>query len=205
MSAPHEDPFVRFGQALTKARTLWMGWTYPFAGFGRDVSIHYTCDIRRPASARIRIGDSVYIAANCWISVPAESDGDEPAIVFGSGSKIGRNATIAAKNLIHFEEDVLLGPGVLVTDHSHEFADIHTPIHAQGVTPGGRIRVERNCWLGRGAAVICTSGELVIGRNSVVAANAIVNRSVPPYSVVAGSPAKIVKRFDLGTGQWVKC
>src|SRR6202035_6095598 len=54
-----EDPLSLFSALLTKARTIWMQRTYPFAGFGRDVSIHYSCDIRRSAASRIRIGSSV--------------------------------------------------------------------------------------------------------------------------------------------------
>ena len=110
----------------------------------------------------------------------------------------------SARNLVQLEDDVLLGPCVLITDNSHEFSDINAPIHTQGLTAGGTVRIERNCWLGYGAAVISVSGELVIGRNSVVGANAVVTRSVPPFCVVAGNPARIVKRYDSGIRKWVK-
>ena len=78
------------------------------------------------------------------------------------------------------------------------------PIYRQGLTAGGKVRIERNCWLSFGSAVICTSGELVLGRNSVVGANAVVTRSVPPYSVVVGNPARIIRRFDPETRKWVR-
>jgi acetyltransferase-like isoleucine patch superfamily enzyme len=109
---------------------------------------------------------------------------------------------ITAKNRVELEEDVLLGPAVVIADHGHEFSDANRPIHAQGLTPGGIVRVEKNCWLGYGAAIVCSSGELIIGRNSVVGANSVVSRSVPPYSVVAGNPAKIVRRLDEKSGTW---
>jgi acetyltransferase-like isoleucine patch superfamily enzyme len=109
---------------------------------------------------------------------------------------------ITAKNCVELKEDVLLGPAVVIADHGHEFSDVNRPIHAQGLTSGGIVRIEKNCWLGYGAAIVCTSGELVIGRNSVVGANSVVSRSVPPYSVVAGNPAKIVRQFDEKSGKW---
>ena len=86
---------------------------------------------------------------------------------------------ISAKNQIVLEADVLLSPSVLLMDHSHEFGDPELPITKQGLTSGGRILVERNCWLGYGAAIVCNRGELIIGRNSVVGANAVVTRRFP--------------------------
>jgi carbonic anhydrase/acetyltransferase-like protein (isoleucine patch superfamily) len=199
-----EDPTELFGRLLTKTRTRWMRLTYPFAGCGKDISIHYTCEIHRSASNRIQIDDSVVIAAGAWLNVPEPAIGAPPTIVLQSGCKIGRRCMISAKNSIWLENDVLLGPSVIITDHSHEFSNVTLPIHTQGLTPGGAVRIERNCWLGHGAAVICTSGELVIGRNSVIGANAVVTQSVPPFSVVAGNPAKVIRRYRPETGRWAK-
>ena len=201
---PGEDPILLFGDLLTKSRTLWMRLTYPFTEFGRGVSIHHSSFIRRAASARIRIGDNVYIGPGVWLNIPNFVASAPPAIVLGAGCKVGRQCMISGKNSVLLEEDVLLGPSVLITDHSHEFSDIDRPIHAQGLTAGGSVRIERNCWLGYGSAIICTAGSLVIGRNSIVGANAVVTRSIPPFSVVAGNPARVVRRYDPSTRQWIK-
>jgi acetyltransferase-like isoleucine patch superfamily enzyme len=72
------------------------------------------------------------------------------------------------------------------------------------VTPGGKIRIEKNCWLGYGAVVLCGSGQVTIGRNSVIGANCVVTRSVPPYSIMAGNPAKLIKMYDPESKKWVK-
>ena len=176
--------------------------TYPFVEFGEPVSIHYSCDLRRSAASRIRIGDSVFIAQDAWLNIPEISLPPSATLIIDNGCKIGRRCMFSAKNKIHVEADVLFGPGVVVTDHSHAFADVDVPIHAQGLTAGGTVLIERNCWLGFGAAVIATSGEVVIGRNSVIGANSVVTRSVPPFSVVVGNPARIVRRFDSVTRQW---
>ena len=178
--------------------------TYPFAGFGNGVSIHYNCDLRRSVANRVRIGDDVYIAPGVWLNIPEFAAGRPPALVLGNGCKIGRRCMFSARNLVELGEDVLFGPSVLVTDHSHEYSDIGKPIYRQGLTLGGTVRIEQNCWLSHGAAVICASGELVVGRNSIVGANAVVTKSVPPYSVVAGNPAKVVRRYDPQSGDWVR-
>jgi len=199
-----EDPLSRFSAILTKLRTIWIGLTYPFAGFGRKVSIHYSCDIRRSASNRIRIGDSVYVAEGTWLNVPEPAIGQPPSIILEDGCKIGRRCMISAKNLVHLAPNVMLGPSVMITDHSHQFSNPEVPIHAQGLTVGGTVFIEQNCWLGHGAAIVCTSGDLVIGRNSVIGANSVVTQSVPPFSIVVGSPAKLVKRYDPDSREWIR-
>jgi acetyltransferase-like isoleucine patch superfamily enzyme len=199
-----EDPLCIVDIIRTKANTVWMQWTYPFAGFGRSVSIHHSCDIYRSAANRIRIGDFVYLAHDVWLTIPEPGIGVPEAIILENGCKIGRRCMISAKNSVWLEPDVLLGPSVVITDHSHEFSNVDQPVTAQGLTAGGTVRIERNCWIGYGAAIIGASGHLVVGRNSVIGANSVVTRSVPPFCVVGGNPAKILKRYDSSQGKWIR-
>ena len=190
---------------LRKAHSLWLKLAYPFDGFGQGVSIHYTCEIQRSYSHKIRIEDSVILDPDVWLNVPVISSDSQPAIIIGRGSNIGRRSVISARNRIWLEEDVLLAPAVFITDHNHEYSNIELPIAGQGITPGGRIVIERNCWLGYGSMILGTCGDLVLGRNSVVGAYSVVTQSCPPYSVLVGNPARIVKRFDAVVGTWAKC
>lgn len=200
---PHEDPLFFFSRACTWFHSRWLERTYHFAGFGVRVSIHYSCDIPRWSAPDIQLGDGVYLAPDVWLNIAPGSTGPSPKITLGKGCRIGRRSTISAKNLVALEDDVLLAPSVLLMDHNHEFSDIQRPIHEQGVTEGGKITVEKNCWLGCSVVVLCTKGELRIGRNSVIGANSVVTRSVPPFSVIAGNPARLVKRYDPNRQRWV--
>lgn len=137
------------------------------------------------------------------VDVPQIPNCTEPVILIDDCCTMGPRVTVLAINKIHIERDVIFGPSVLLMDHDHAFEDVNVPIGRQGTTNGGTIRIEQGCWIGYGAAIVCSRGELVIGRNSVVGANSVVTRSVPPCSVVTGNPARVVKQFDPSKGRWV--
>jgi acetyltransferase-like isoleucine patch superfamily enzyme len=144
------------------------------------------------------------MAREVWLNVAPGSSERQPKIVLGKGCKIGRRCTISARNQIILEDDVLIAPSVLIMDHNHEFSDPDVPIHSQGITEGGTIRIGKNCWLGYGSVIFSGKGELSVGRNSVVGANAVVTKSFPDFSVVAGNPATLIKTYDPTLKCWVR-
>jgi acetyltransferase-like isoleucine patch superfamily enzyme len=186
-----EDPLALITRVANKVRSLWMQWTFPFVSLGRNFSAHYTLDLRRSIAPFVKIGDSVLLDRNVWVNIPIVPDKSEPVIQFDDGCRVGRRCMISARNRIHFERNVVCAPSVLVMDHNHAFEDVNAPIKDQGITAGGIIRIEEGCRLGFGAAIICGKGELVIGRNSVIGANAVLSRSVPANSVVTGNPGQV--------------
>jgi acetyltransferase-like isoleucine patch superfamily enzyme len=184
---------------------MWVHATYPFASIGRDVEIHYSLDLRKYLAHRVKLGSSILIFNDVYfgVSCPRREEKGEPVIIIDDGCDINRHCQISARNCIHIERDVIVSSFVLIMDHGHAYEDVTLPIKEQGITTGGRIRIEQGCWIGRGAAIVCNQGELVLGRNSVVAANALVTRSFPPYSVIVGNPARLVRRYDPSKRAWV--
>jgi acetyltransferase-like isoleucine patch superfamily enzyme len=198
-----EDPLAGFARLASKLNTLWLSWTYPFASSGKRLSVHYSCDLPRSRAKYIRLGNRVTLGREVWLNIPNVETCYEAAIILEDGCGIGRRSVISAKNQIHIQRNTIFGPSVLVMDHNHAFEDVTRPIAQQPMTPGGTIRIEEGCWIGFGAAIICSRGELVIGRGCVVGANSVVSRSVPAYSVVSGNPAKVVKQYDPVKKAWV--
>jgi acetyltransferase-like isoleucine patch superfamily enzyme len=200
--ARFEDPLSYFFSARTKLYTLWLSAIYPFVSIGRNLSIHYAIKLSRCVAHQIKLGSSVIIWEDVWLYVLPDS-GNNIKITIDDNCSIGARSTISAKNCVHIEEDVIMATSVLIQDHNHAYEDISRSIRDQGVTVGGRIRIERGCWIGQGAAIVCNEGDVVIGRNSVIGANALVTRSCPPYSVIVGNPGRVAKRFDTTRGSWV--
>lgn len=113
------------------------------------------------------------------------------ALEIGSNSGIGPRAclmNVKGGELI-IGDDVMMGPDVLIYTCNHLHDNVDIPMDRQGFTYM-RVVIEDDVWIG--ARVIILPG-VVIGKGSVVGAGAVVTRDVPPYSVVGGVPAKVLK------------
>jgi abequosyltransferase len=209
---PFPDPLSYLPSVARKLHSAWLRTTYPFARFGRNVNIHPSCIIARDGSPWISIGDDVYLYPGNWLNVILMSHPEDevfdigsiqPKIIIGSGCNFNRHNTIAAANRIEFEENVLVGQSSIFLDQNHDYRDTARPVHQQGLLSCGSIKIGRNSWIGHACTFLCARGELTIGRNCVVGANSVVLHSFPDFSVIAGNPARIVKRFDPQMQKWI--
>jgi len=171
-----------------------------FLKCGRDVYFFPGVHIVRPQY--ISIGDHVTIGRNADLFVHPDDPGTREAIIeIGNNVHIGSNNIIGARKKIVFEDNVLMGPHVMIGDHSHAYEDVDTPIKFQSVTEPGPVRIGRDSWIGANVFIL---PKVTIGRHAVVGANSVVNRDIPPYSVAVGAPVRIVKRYDFQLKEWVK-
>ena len=80
-----------------------------------------------------------------------------------------------------------------VSDAAHRFDDFDQPVTWQGFTSKGPTRIGDNCWLG--ANVVVTSG-VTIGERCVIGANSVVTADLPPRSIAAGAPARVLRPVE---------
>lgn len=200
--APFEDPLTLIPRSLAKIYSIWLSRTYPFASIGPNVSFHHTSRVSRQASPRISLGSSIGISAHAWLNVASDNASDDPALIIEDGCQISNGSIISAKNRIHLERYVNVAQQVIILDHNHAYEDINAPIIQQGITNGGTVRIGEGSWIGHGAAILCSRGDLTIGRHCVISANSVVTRSIPDYSVVFGIPATVIRHYDPEKGAW---
>lgn len=109
-------------------------------------------------------------------------------VEIGDGSGIGPYCTLP--NNIRIGENVMMGPEVLIFRVNHRFDIPGKTLGEQGVTENPPVEIGSDVWLGQ--RVIVTAGRK-IAPGSIVAAGAVVTKDFPPYKVIGGNPAKIIK------------
>lgn len=112
-------------------------------------------------------------------------------IQIGEDSLIGEYSVIRGQGGVTIGNRVYTSPMTQIIAVNHVYNDPNKPFVEQGITAQG-IVVEDDVWLG--SAAIITDG-VHIGKGAVVAAGAVVTHDVPPYTIVAGVPAKPIKEI----------
>lgn len=121
-----------------------------------------------------------------------------PCITIGDRVSINYDCHIGCVDAVTIGNDVLLASRVYISDHSHgapDYHDIDVPPSARNVFSKGPVVIEDSAWIGEGA---CLLPGVRVGRYSIVGANAVVTRDVPPYTVVGGVPARTLKTLSPG-------
>jgi acetyltransferase-like isoleucine patch superfamily enzyme len=162
-----------------------------FASFGEASVIQPPARIY--GEPRIAIGSRVFVGAGSWLEVQPQTPGTGPGLVIGDGTSVSGLCVITAAVGVELGRDVLLGRNVHISDHQHTFDDPSLPILAQGVDKLAPVEVGDGAWLGQG--VIVTPG-VRIGAGAVIAANSVVTTDVPPRTLAAGAPARILRDLD---------
>ncbi len=150
----------------------------------------------------IWIGSDTMIGPDCSLSagmVPGQQMVSDPVVRVGDRCLLGRGSGIVGHLRIDIGDDVWTGHYVYITDQNHGYERVDLPISQQS-QPERPVRIGDGSWLGHGTVVLPGSN---IGRHVVVAAGSVVAGDLPDFTVCAGSPAVVIRRYDPADG-WVR-
>jgi len=120
------------------------------------------------------------------------------AVSIGDRTRIGMGCVIIGP--VTVGNDIMFAQNIVVSGLNHGYQDVDVPISLQHVETKPII-IEDEVWIGANAVI--TAG-VTIGKHSVVAGGSVVTKSVPPYAVVGGNPAKILRQYNSSNKMWEK-
>jgi acetyltransferase-like isoleucine patch superfamily enzyme len=171
-------------------------WCYFYSiNIGPRTKIKYLTLLSRP-KGELKIG------SDCVISCKISYDRNEGKINIGDNCFIGQSHLIAANSIV-IENDVIISWGVTIVDHnSHSMFskdrknDVIDWEHGQKDWTNVKIKsvtVKQGAWIGFNASIL---KGVTIGKNAIVGANSVVTKDVPEGSIVAGNPARVIRKKE---------
>jgi acetyltransferase-like isoleucine patch superfamily enzyme len=171
-----------------------------FGSFGRG-----TCLTFPPGAVFgerwIHIGADTLVGPEVSISagmVPGQGMITDPVVRIGDRCMIGRGSHIVGHFQVEVGDDVHTGPYVYITDQNHGYENPDRVVHEQWPSDVP-VRIGSGCWIGTGVVILPGT---VLGQNVVVGAGAVVRGTFPDHCVIAGVPARVVRRYVPGSG-WI--
>jgi len=179
---------IRHVFAVVKTR-CWWGWR--LHALGRSSQLGRAQHVKCAAS--VSIGSHVMVEDQFIFADVCPEQGDQPKIVIGDGCTLMYRFQVNAAQSVTIGRYVLAASNVLITDFDHVLEPGGVPVTRSRAFLTAPVRIEDNCWLGQNAVVL---KGVTIGHDSIVGANSVVNRDVPPFSIVGGNPARVIKSLE---------
>ena len=153
----------------------------------------------------IRIDEGFTTGFNCRLDAFNINNKQEPLIIIGKNVQINDDVHIGATEKIEIHDNVLIASKVFITDHNHgkySGVDADSPKTVPDDRPiySNPVIIEKNVWIGEFVSIL---PGVTIGEGSIVGTMSVVNKSVPPFCIVVGSPARVVKKFDFDKNEWI--
>lgn len=157
--------------------------------------------LRIKNSKYLRVGSNVTINDNARFLFVDECAGYsyDPQVTIGNGVFITYNFTLMAAAPVVIHDGVLIASNVMITSENHGTSPENNRSYASTPLEGKAVEIGSGCWL---CEKVMIMPGVTLGERCIVAAGAVVTKSFPAYSMVAGVPAKIVKRYSFQTHQW---
>ena len=165
--------------------------------------IRFPIDIR--GKKFIQVSKGFTTGVGCRIEAYPETD--KKVLFFGENFQMNDYAHITAMQSVKIGNNVLLASKIYISDCSHgTYSGNENDSHPDSI-PHDRplsskpVVIEDNVWLGEFVSVL---PGVTIGKGSIVGANSVVSKNLPPYVIAVGTPAKPIKKFNFETNKWEK-
>lgn len=145
----------------------------------------------------VRIGENSIIGDHVWLNNCCSDS--VCRINIGRNVLLGRGSMVSSASFLEIADFTITGPYCCFSNADHDIQDLFSPILQQGAKSAGDLIIEENCWIGFGVIIV---KPVRVGRGSIVAAGSVVLEDIPPFSVVAGNPARIKKMYDFQCKKW---
>lgn len=147
----------------------------------------------------ITLENNVTVHELSWLAAMPLTGG-HAQLVLKEGTTLGHFNHIYSTNSIIIEKNVLTADKVYISDNLHTYDDVKLPVINQPIKQCSPVVIGEGSWLGEHVCVIGAS----IGKHCIVGANSVVTKDIPDYSVAVGCPARIIKRYNIEKGIWIK-
>jgi acetyltransferase-like isoleucine patch superfamily enzyme len=174
-------------------------YRHVFASFGNGSKIFRPLLLSNPRF--IHIGKNVDVGPGVRMEAIVTNAKRIPELRIGDNVNIEQNVHFICHSRITIGNDVSITGHCAIVDVTHPYADVHDPIKIGNriLDEDSFVEIGDSCFLGFGALIM---PNVRIGKYCVIGAHSVVTKDVPDYSVVAGNPAKIVRRYNFPTGEW---
>ena len=156
---------------------------------GKVVTIEDNVEINALSKSGIKIGNNVTIKKNTIIECTGVIRDLGEGLIIGNNVGISQNCFIQVRGNVEIGSNVMFGPNVSIFSENHGYSSIDIPMIAQESSRSG-VQIQDDVWIGTRATIL---DGVTVGKGSIIAAGAVVNQNIPPYSIVGGVPAKIIR------------
>lgn len=164
---------------------------------GRKSYIHNSVHVL--GKKNIVVGSNSCVSEGSWLNVN-HRNAAKISIRIGNNCFIGKQNFFSSGNIISIGDYTLTAINCKIIGSTHKVDNPELPYLMTGTTGTDCIFIGVNCFIGAGATIL---GSLRIGHGAVIAANSLVLHDVPPFSIVVGNPATIIKRYSFSKKAWV--
>ncbi len=147
----------------------------------------------------IQIGSNTCISADSWLNVNNRATG-KISIIIGDNCFIGKNNFFTSGDKIVIGSYSLTTLGCKFISSTHNSINPKIPYILSGTINNDTIKVGVNCFIGSGATIL---GNVCIGHGSIIGSEALVLHDIPPFSMVVGNPARVVRRYSFIKKEWL--